>query len=138
MSVECFLDTNVFVYALSAAPEDAAKKAAALALIEQTDFGVSTQVLQELYVTVTGKIRVPLAPDEALAFLDELRAFPSAPADYPLIVSAIELSLRHRVHYWDGAILAAAEALEAPILYTEDFGHGRRYGAVEARNPFRE
>ena len=68
--------------------------------------------------------------------MDEYRVFPTVPTDYPLIVSAVELSLRHGISYWDGAIVAAAEALEAEVLYTEDLSHGRQYGPVRAVNPF--
>ena len=56
--------------------------------------------------------------------------------DYPLIVAGIETALRFGVSYWDGAIIAAAERLGAPILYTEDLNHGQRYGSVQAVNPF--
>ena len=136
MSVECFLDTNVLVYAVSSAEADAPKRRRALELVREADFGLSAQVLQEFYVTVTRKIRKPLAPELAVALMEEYRAFPTVPTDYPLIVSAVELSLRYGVSYWDGAILAAAEVLEAPILYTEDLSHGQRYGSVRAVNPF--
>ena len=70
--------------------------------------------------------------------MDEYRVFPTVPTDYPLVVAAVELSLRYRISYWDGAILAAAEALEASILYTEDLNHGQEYGSVRAHNPFIE
>jgi len=136
MSVECFLDTNVLVYAVSSAEADAPKRRRALELVREADFGLSAQVLQEFYVTVTRKIRKPLAPELAVALMEEYRVFPTVPTDYPLIVSAVEISLRHGVSYWDGAILAAAEVLEAPILYTEDLSHGQRYGSVRAVNPF--
>ena len=136
MSVECFFDTNVLVYAVSSAEGDAPKRRKALDLVRQADFGLSAQVLQEFYVTVTRKIRKPLAPELAVALMEEYRVFPTVPTDYPLIVSAVEISLRYGVSYWDGAILAAAEVLEAPILYTEDLSHGQRYGSVRAVNPF--
>jgi len=136
MSVECFLDTNILVYAVSSLQEDAAKKANALDLIQTTDFGISSQVLQEFYVTVTRKIQKPLAPEAAVALLQEYRLFPTAYTDYPLILSAIEHSLRYGVSYWDGAIVAAAEALEASVLYTEDLSHGQHYGATQVINPF--
>ena len=138
MSVECFLDTNVLVYAVSSAEADAPKRTRALDLVRRADFGLSAQVLQEFYVTVTRKIRKPLAPELAVALMEEYRVFPTVPTDYPLIVSAVEISLRYGVSYWDGAILAAAEVLEAPILYTEDLSHGQRYGSVRAVNPFRD
>jgi len=136
MSVECFLDTNILVYAVSALQEDNAKKSRALDLIQSADFGISSQVLQEFYVTVTRKIRKPLAPETAVALLEEYRLFPTAYTDYPLILSAIEHSLRYRISYWDGAIVAAAEALDASVLYTEDLSHGQRYGVVQVANPF--
>jgi len=136
MSVECFLDTNVLVYAVSSAPVELAKKVIALDLVEHADLGLSTQVLQELYVTVTRKIAAPLSPDNALALIDELRWFPLVETDYPLIVAAVELSLRHCVHYWDGAVIAAAQRLGAATLYTEDLNHGQLYGSVRAVNPF--
>ena len=137
MSVECFLDTNVLVYAASSDRDESSRKATALELIETTDFGLSAQVLQELYVTLTRKITEPLVPEHAHALIDELRVFPTVWTDYPLIVSAIEHSLRYAISYWDGAIVAAAEVLRAPILYSEDLSHGQTYGSVRVVNPFR-
>ena len=136
MSVECLLDTNVLVYAVSALEEDAEKKARALQLIGSTEFGLSTQILQEFYVTVTHKIRKPLPADLAVAMLDQYRHFPTAHTDYPLVLTAIDYSLRYKISYWDGAILAAAEALEAKVVYTEDLAHGQSYGPVQVLNPF--
>jgi predicted nucleic acid-binding protein len=136
MSVDCFLDTNVLVYAVSSAEADATKRSKALDLVRQSDFGLSAQVLQEFYVTVTRKIRRPLAPELAVALMEEYRVFPTVPTDHLLIVTAVEVSLRHGISYWDGAILAAAEVLEAEVLYTEDLNHGQQYGPVRAVNPF--
>ena len=136
MSVECFLDTNVLVYAVSSATEDEPKKARALDLIRHADFGLSSQVLQEFYVTVTRKIRRPLPPEQATEMLEELRVFPLALTDYPLVIGAVERSLEFGVSYWDGAILAAAEVLGAETLYSEDLSDGQRYGSVVVRNPF--
>jgi len=113
MTVECFLDTNVLVYAVSSAPTDAAKKEKALELIERADFGLSAQVLQEFYVTVTRKIAKPLPPDSAVALLDEFKVFPTVQVDYALIVSGIEVSLAYGISYWDGTIIAAAAELGA-------------------------
>lgn len=137
MSVECFFDTNVLVYAASAADEDERKRSVALELVRSEDFGLSAQVLQEFYVTVTRKMRIPLQPPEALALLDLYRSFPLVLTDYPLIVSGIETALRYRISYWDGAIIAAARSLEAEVLFTEDLAHGQQYGSVRVVNPFR-
>lgn len=136
MSVEVFLDTNVLIYAVSSVPAESPKKETALELIEHSDFGLSAQVLQEFYVTVTAKIARPLRPDEAVELLEQLRNLPVVWTDYPLIVSGIETALRFGISYWDGAIIAAAERLGASTLYTEDLNHGQRYGSVRAVNPF--
>ena len=136
MSVDCFLDTNILVYAASSLEEDADKQTASLDLIATTDFGLSAQVLQEFYVTVTRKIPRPLSPEVAVAMLEQYGAFPLALTDYPLLIEAIDRSLRFRISFWDGAILAAAETLGAGVLYTEDLSHDQRYGPVLVRNPF--
>jgi len=136
MSVEAFLDTNVLIYAVSSSPAESAKKERALELISHADFGLSAQVLQEFYINVTAKIALPLAPDDAVALLEQFRTFPVVWTDYPLIVAGIENALRFRISYWDGAIIAAAERLGADTLYTEDLNHGQRYGSVQAVNPF--
>jgi len=136
MSVDAFLDTNVLIYAVSASPDESAKKERALELIEQIDFALSAQVLQEFYVNVTTKIALPLAPDDAVALLEQFKSFPIVWTDYPLIVSGIETALRFGVSYWDGAIIAAADRLGASTLYTEDLNHGQHYGSVRAINPF--
>jgi predicted nucleic acid-binding protein len=137
MSVDCFLDTNVLVYAVSGSRADAAKRQRALELIGSADFGLSAQVLQEFYVTVTRKLQKPLPPPDAMALMDQYRIFPTVPTDYPLIATAVERSVEFGLSYWDGAILAAAEVLGATTLYTEDLSHGRQYGTVRAVNPFR-
>ena len=35
-----------------------------------------------------------------------------------------------------GSAQAAAEALEAPVLYSEDLSHGQYYGSTQVINPF--
>ena len=134
MRVERFFDTNVLVYAASSSAADRAKRTLALKLIQELDFGLSAQVLQEFYVT--RKFRKPLAPEAAIALMEAYRVFPTVPTDYPLIVSAVELSLKYGISYWDGAIIAAAQVLEADTLYTEDLNHGQLYEGVRALNPF--
>ena len=136
MSVDCFLDTNVIVYAAAGHGRPDAKRERALELIETREFGLSAQVLQEFYVTVVRKIEVPLSPAEALEWIEQLESFPCLPIEPGLVKIAAELSLRHRISYWDGAIIAAAESLGATILYSEDLGHGHRYGTIQVVNPF--
>ena len=136
MSVECFLDTNILVYAAAGRGQESKKRRRALSLIDTEDFGLSAQVLQEFYVTVTRKIKAPLAVELALEWIEQLQAFPCAPIDTSLVKIAVEISERFRVSYWDGAIIAAAESLGTRTLYSEDLNHDQTYGSVRVVNPF--
>ena len=137
MSVDCFLDTNVLVYAAAGRGAEEAKRKRALELIENEDFGLSAQVLQEFYVTVTRKLDRELSAEQALEWMEQLEAFPCLAIDNALVKIAAEISERHQISYWDGAIIAAAEVMGAETLYTEDLNHGHQYGAVQVRDPFR-
>lgn len=137
MSVECFLDTNVLVYAVGGRGVDEWKRIRAFELMEPAQFGTSGQVLQEFYINVTRKIKTPISTVEAATWVDRLSTRPVAPVDTSLIKVAIEVSQRYRISYWDGAIVAAAMSLDAPILYSEDLNHGQSYSSVRVVNPFR-
>jgi predicted nucleic acid-binding protein len=136
MTAECFLDTNILVYAAAGRRDQPDKHERAIDLIGTRGFGLSAQVLQEFYVTVVHKIIAPLPPAEALEWIEQLEAFPCVTIDGSLVKIAAENSQRYRISYWDGAIVAAAELLAAEILYSEDLSHGQRYGSVQVLNPF--
>ncbi len=136
MSVDCFLDTNVLVYAAAGRDGEETKRNRALQLIEGRNFGTSAQVMQEFYVTVTSKIEVPMSAAAALEWIEEFEAFPCLAVDVDLVKIAAEQSVRYRISYWDGAIVAAAGTLGAKTLFSEDLNHGQRYGSVQVRNPF--
>jgi predicted nucleic acid-binding protein len=135
MRIDCFLDTNILVYAASANPTEARKKTKAIDLLASS-FATSTQVIQEFYAATTRKSDKPLAPIEALAWIERLERQPCISVDMLLVKVAIAVSQRYRINYWDGAILAAAERLETKTVYTEDLNHGQSYGSVRVVNPF--
>ena len=136
MNVDAFLDTNVLVHAVAASDQETAKRARALELIDTLDFGLSAQVLQEFYITVVHKLEDPLGPGEALEWIEQLEAFPCQALDSGIVKVGAEISQRYRISYRDGAIIAAAEALGARTLFTEDLNHGQTYGSVRVVNPF--
>lgn len=136
MIAECFLDTNILLYAASRNPAHRSKKTKAIELIGETQFALSAQVLQEFYVNATRKADFNLRPDVALRWIENLEEFVCLPIDSGLVKTGAAVSVRYGISYWDGAIVAAAEAIGAPILYTEDLNHGQAYGTVTAINPF--
>ena len=136
MKVECFLDTNVLVYATAGHSSEEDKRGRALDLIETKDFGLSAQVLQEFHVTVTRKIESPMSAEESLEWINQFQVFPCLAIDASLVKIAIEVSERFQISYWDGAIVASAQELGARTLYSEDLSSGQLYGEVRVLNPF--
>ncbi len=133
---EVFLDTNILVYALPHQPEEPAKQARAAQLIRTSDFGISFQVLQEVFVTITRKIKRTVSPKQALAFLEPFLSFPLVEGTSALFLEAAQLMERYQIHYYDAAIVAAARCLHAHTLYSEDLAHGQVYAGVRVMNPF--
>src|SRR5437867_170796 len=111
MPAEALLDTNVLLYAISKLPAEAAKAQAANNLIASVDFGLSVQVCQEFYVAATRKIAQRITSGEAVRFLQLLARRPLVQVSAELMFHAVDLHQRHRVSYWDAAIIAAAEEL---------------------------
>jgi predicted nucleic acid-binding protein len=137
MSVDCFLDSNILVYAATGTEADRRKRDIAQALIATRDFGISAQVLQEFYVAATRKAHIRMPPRIALEWMEQLDGRPCVSIDPDLVKLAAAISIRYQLSYWDGAILASAEALGADVVYSEDLQHNQLYRAVRVENPFR-
>ena len=133
-----FVDTNVLVYAFERS--DSAKKRAAQRLvgelIEEDRLRVSTQVLQELFVTLTRKVAQPCSILEALAVLEDLAAWPLMVVDYSAIRAAVELIGQLKLSFWDSLIVVSAARSGASVLYTEDMNDGQEILGVRITNPF--
>lgn len=138
MSVRTFVDTNVLVYVYDG--ESPKKQETARALVEALgrtgDLVLSTQVLQEFYVTVTRKLAGPVPERDALEILRWLAEFRVVPTEPALVLSAAQLSRRHQVSLWDALILEAARASGAERLLTEDLQDGWDLGDLRIENPF--
>lgn len=138
MTIDAFIDTNILLYAVSNSAKEIEKKWLARALLEKKAFGLSAQVLQEFYVNATGKLAQTLPETETMEFIRWLEQFPVVPTDTALFHRAVEIRNRYRIAYWDAAILAAAKALGATTLYSEDLSHSQVYDGVRVVNPFLE
>lgn len=137
MRADCLLDTNVLVYAAMGRYSAPAKYKRARTVMAETDFAVSGQILQEFFVTVTRKSDKPLSYEKAMEWLEDLRDRPCISIDLELVKRGAEIAQRFQTSYWDGAVLAAAEQIGAPFVYSEDLNHGQSYGSVRVINPFR-
>jgi predicted nucleic acid-binding protein len=133
-----FVDTNILVYAIAA--DDSSRSPVAQNLLRELmidrSLRTSTQVLQELYVTLTRKGKTPLHPEVALRYIDQIGAWPVVVTDFKLVRRAIELSVASVLSFWDALIVVAAQASGAGTLYTEDLQAGQELLGVRIVNPF--
>ena len=133
-----FVDTNIPVYAL--AGDDPKRSPIAQDLLRKLMLAralrTSTQVLQELYVTLTRKGKSPMLPEAALRYIDQVAAWPVGVTDFKSVRRAIELSIGSMLSIWDALIVVAAERSEARILYSEDLQAGQELLGVRIVNPF--
>ena len=133
-----FVDTNVLVYAFdkSSSPKKLVAQRLMNELMEEDRMRVSTQVLQELYVTLTTKVSRRCSSEEALAVLEDLTAWPLMVVDYAAIRAAIDLTDRTKLSFWDALVVVAAARTGASVLFTEDLNHGQEILGVRISNPF--
>ncbi len=132
-----FLDTNILLYSISTAADEAAKRERAIELIESGGCALSVQVLQEFYVQATRASRANALPHQAaVGLIRAWRRFPVQEITLAVVDAALEIAARHRLNYWDSCIIAAAQALTCDRLYSEDMSHGQRIGELTIFNPF--
>lgn len=137
MTVLQFVDTNVLLYAVSTAPDEAEKAQQARRLLDGDDLALSVQVLQEFYVQATRKNRSDaLTSQQASQLVEAFLRFPVQENTVSLMTAAFASSVRFRISYWDAAVLEAARSLGCRTVLSEDLAHGRDYDGVVVRNPF--
>ena len=133
-----FVDANVLVYAFDASAGQK-KVAAEQRIAHLWDAGtgcLSVQVLQEFFVTVTGKVAKPLSVEEAADRIREFGAwkvFAPGPND---VLRAIALQTQAKIGFWDAMVVHAAAELGCDVLWTEDLNDGQSIGGVRIRDPF--
>lgn len=99
-------------------------------------WGLSVQVLQEFYVNVVRPPLCAMTHTDAVAAIHQLLRRPTVLTDAALVLDGLRLKERYQLSYRDAAIVAAARALGAGTLCSEDLNHGQEYDGVRVVNPF--
>ena len=138
MKDKVFVDTNILVYAHDL---DAGSKhdqaAEIITQLWQSRNGVlSTQVLQEFYVTLTRKVSSPLSRLEARKLVQKYSNWQVVLNDPPLITQASEIEESYSISFWDALIVSAAYSQNVPTILTEDLNHGQIIEGIFIKNPF--
>jgi predicted nucleic acid-binding protein len=137
MTDKSFVDTNILMYAHDTAAGTKHERARALVeeLWRDRSGVVSTQVLQELCVTLRRKAGRPLDTKGTREIIADYLTWRVVVNDGDSILAALELEERHQVSFWDAMVIHAAQVAGVPTLYSEDLSDGQRYGGVQVRNP---
>ncbi len=133
-----FVDTNVLVYARDTHDPDKQQQARAWMehLWASREGRVSAQVLNEYYVTVTGRLAPGMSPDDARADIDRLITWNPLPINASLVSNALEIGGAAQISHWDALIVAAAQRAGCEFLLTEDLADGQRIDTLSVICPF--
>lgn len=134
--MSCFFDTNVLVYVFDRSESVKQSRAQGLVAEHMTarDMVLSTQVLQELYVTLTRKKQLGAA--DALEVVTTFAQERIVPANADLVLRALALSQQRQLSAWDALIVQAALHAGCTTLYSEDFQTGAHFDDLVVVNPF--
>jgi predicted nucleic acid-binding protein len=139
MSAEIvFVDTNVLVNAYDVREPEKRRIAGAFLrqLWHSRTGAISTQVLQEFYVSTTRKLKKPLTGSEARRVVGVYVSWLAQPIDGDDVLGAAELAETEQLSLWDALIVTSAGRAGARTILSEDFGDGRVIGGIRIENPF--
>ena len=135
-----FIDTNLWIYRLD--KRDSAKSEFAAKWLREVarnhEIVISTQVMIELRAVLTQKFKPAWSAKDVQLALQTLCEFEVVTADSNLVLDAHVLAQAEQLSWFDSLIAEAAIRSRCSVLFSEDFGHGRKYGELKVCNPFFE
>jgi predicted nucleic acid-binding protein len=139
MSGNYFVDTNILVYAhdLTQGVKRERARAVVQGLWERENGAVSTQVLQELCVSLRRKVARPLPAAETRKVIEDYASWEVVVNTAESVMQALDIEERYGISFWDALIVQAAGSCGAEVIYSEDLGDGQSYGEVRVVNPLK-
>ena len=132
----CFVDTNVFVYALDPTEPDKTKIARRVLrdLVMKGSGIVSEQVILELFNVLVNKLKIDR--ERAHSWVSKLFRMEILFPNDQVLRNALDLAYTHQLSVWDAHIVASAIMADARYLLSEDLNQGQKFIAVQVVNPF--
>jgi len=122
----CFLDTNVWLYALarSSPPQEARKQQAAASLLSQPQrIALSVQIVSKICRNVLRRGHV--GEQQIRELIETLfKRCEIVELSHDVLLQASNLRERYSLSFWDSLIVSAALASNSSILYSEDMQDG--------------
>jgi predicted nucleic acid-binding protein len=133
-----FVDTNIVVYAYDVSAGEKHKKAVEI-MKDMWGTGngiISSQVLQEFFVSVTRKIAKPVNIPTAKEIIKDLLKWKTVTINGEILLEAIDIHNEHKYSFWDSVIIAAAIEGGAKVLFSEDLTDAQKIKGIIIKNPF--
>lgn len=136
MSDRVFVDTNIFVYAddLAAKTKRPRAREVLSELIAERRAVVSTQVMQEYFVTAIKKLG--MSAERARSRVEVLNRLDVVVIRPEHVLGAIDLHRLHALSFWDALVIKSASAAGCARLLSEDLNDGQVIDGVTIENPF--
>jgi predicted nucleic acid-binding protein len=134
-----FVDTNILVYAYDASSGEKHKKAQGImeSCWNSGNGIISSQVLQEFFVSVTKKIAKPLDTSTAKEIVKDFLKWKTIIIDGEIILEAIDVHVRYKYSFWDSMIIASAVEGGAKTVFSEDLSDKHVIKGITINNPFK-
>ncbi len=132
-----FIDTNILVYTMDQFDPDKQRQCRSCLKSLKNDLRgvISTQVMQEFYVTATKKLNADaLIVKDILHDFERFEVITITPE---LIREAIDCSIINRLSFWDALIVVTAESAHCEKLWTEDLNDGQIIRGVRVEDPLK-
>ena len=136
-NAKTFVDTNILFYAIDTDAGQKHERARDdVGRLWETETGiVSTQVLSEFAVNLRAKKK--LQWNDIGRILAPYLAWRVITPDAGASIEIIRIADRHRLSYWDAAIVHSAVNGGAATLHTKDLNDGQMIEGVRIVNPLR-
>ncbi len=138
-ALRAFFDTNVLVYCFdsSAAQKQSRAKDLIAQALNTRQGVVSYQVVQEFCNVACKNQRLSLPRERILAYVKlVLQPMNHVAPSSELLEAALLIRSESGFSFYNSLVIAAAQAAQCQILYSEDMQHGQLVGAVRIVNPF--
>lgn len=135
------MDTNILVYSYDASDPEKQKICSALiqkCWMQDVTYAISLQNLSEFYVVVTRKIEHPVAKDIAKKIITDIIEFDNWQVlglNETSVITAIDLSVKYQIHYWDALLCAVMKQNEITNVFTENTKDFEKIPWITAVNP---
>lgn len=136
MKGKVFVDSNILVYLFSKTELEKATTATLLVkqLISEDRMVWSTQVMQEFYVVMTKKYKVPSL--DVKNILSKFSQVECVTNTQETINSAIDIQVLNKLSFWDSLIMSSAKTGNCSVLISADLNAGQVVNGIRIINPF--